>query len=483
MGFTPSRRSETRASGGKKMSNVLDLADQTLFLGERATQTTSLLQCIWVYDRAVDVDGLQKFHHHLGRGRLRRRIERSPLPFGRHRWVSPGDPRQLEIVATPRPRDELDDWCSEQADTRLDAEHGPGWHLAVLPFTDGGAAVSLVVTHCLIDGVGLCEALADAASGRDDAVDWPAAASRRRRRALREDARQTVSDTPDIVRAVGAAARMIAHSRGDAASAGPALKRRPAPPTGPDQPVILPMATVFIDAEEWDARASFYGGTGNALLAGLAAHLARRAGRVAADGSVTVAMPLNERAPGDTRANAVTNVDVTVDPVRATTDLREIRAATKQAMLRNRDVPDERWALLPLVPLIPKRLFRRMISVATGNATAVVSSNLGVIDPAANRPDGADADYFAMKSFYPGVTKETMHRTNGVLALLSGRMHGQVFVSFLAYQPGRANSNDELRQGIASALSEFALTATTAWSTGSEQEGPTRRPSDLSLFR
>jgi hypothetical protein len=124
-----------------------------------------------------------------------------------------------------------------------------------------------------------------------------------------------------------------------------------------------------------------------------------------------------------------------------------------------------------------------MISVAAGNATAVVSSNLGVVDPAANRPDGADADYFAMKSFYPGVTKETMHRTNRVLALLSGRMHGQVFVSFLAYQPGRTNSNDELRQGIASALSDFSLTATTAWSTGSEQEDAARRPSDLSLFR
>ena len=29
----------------------------------------------------------------------------------------------------------------------LDAEHGPEWHLAVLPFTDGGAGVSLVISH------------------------------------------------------------------------------------------------------------------------------------------------------------------------------------------------------------------------------------------------------------------------------------------------------------------------------------------------
>jgi hypothetical protein len=94
------------------MSNVLDLADQTLFLGERATATTNVLQCVWVYDRAVDIDGLRKFHHHLGRGRLSRRIERSPLPFGRHRWVSPSAAPGLETAAVPRRRDEIDGWLT-----------------------------------------------------------------------------------------------------------------------------------------------------------------------------------------------------------------------------------------------------------------------------------------------------------------------------------------------------------------------------------
>ncbi len=153
------------------MSNVLDLVDQAVFLGERATGATNLVQCVWVYNRAIDIDGLRQFHYHLQRGRLSRRIERSPLPFGRHRWVSPSDQSDLEIVATPRPREEFDAWLSEQANTRLDSEHGPGWHLAVLPFTDGGAGVSFVISHCLTDGVGLCEALADAASGRHDPIE------------------------------------------------------------------------------------------------------------------------------------------------------------------------------------------------------------------------------------------------------------------------------------------------------------------------
>jgi hypothetical protein len=57
----------------------------------------------------------------------------------------------------------------------------------------------------------------------------------------------------------------------------------------------------------------------------------------------------------------------------------------------------------------------------------------------------------------------TMHHTGGLLGLLSGTVHGQVFVSVFAYQPGRSNSNYGLRRDLSSALSEFAPTATTGW--------------------
>ena len=200
------------------MSNVLDLVDQSFF---RLEQAAGVGQCVWVYDRPVDIDGLRRFHEHLQRGRLSRRIERSPLPFGRHRWVSPSDQPELEIVATPRPREEFDAWLDEQANIPLDAEHGPGWHLAMLPFTDGGAAVSLVLTHCLTDGIGGCVAIVEAACGYDSAIDWPAAGSRRRWQALRQDARQTVRDIPAIGRAAVAAARFARRNRGRAGSATP----------------------------------------------------------------------------------------------------------------------------------------------------------------------------------------------------------------------------------------------------------------------
>ena len=439
------------------MSNVLDLVDQSFF---RLEQAAGVGQCVWVYDRPVDIAGLRRFHEHLQRGRLSRRIERSPLPFGRHRWVSPSDQPELEIVATPRSREEFDAWLDEQAKFPLDAEHGPGWHLAMLPFTDGGAAVSLVLTHCLTDGIGGCVAIVEAACGYDSAIDWPAAGSRRRWQALRQDARQTVRDIPAIGRAAVAAARFARRNRGRAGSATPP----PAPLAGVDELVALPTATIFLDADEWDARADSLGGTSNTLLAGLAARLAERMGRVAADGSVNLAMPVNERVADDTRANAVAMVDITVDPAPASTDLRQIRAATKQALIRHREVPDERQDLLPLVPLLPRRVTRRMASVATGGVTnVVVSSNLGAAPPAVNQPDGTDASHVALLSRYPGVTKSMMHQLGGLLVVHSARVHNQVFVSVLGYQPGRPNSNDDLRRDLSRALSDFSLTPAPGW--------------------
>jgi hypothetical protein len=336
----------------------------------------------------------------------------------------------------------------------------------MLPFTDGGAGVSLVVSHCLLDGIGGCLAVVEAACGYDSATNWPAAASRPRWRALREDSRQTARDIPGIGRAVVAAARFARRNRGNGGDAMPPKppSTRPAQPAEADERVTLSRATVFLDADEWDARAQSLGGTSNALLAGLAARLAQRVGRVTTDGSVALSIPVNTREADDTRANAITNVDATVDPAPATTDLREIRAAIKQALMRHREVPDERWPLLPLVPLLPKRLARRLVGVATGGATSVVSSNIGAAPAAAGRPDGTDADYVAVNSLYSGLTKATMHRTGGVLALLSGNVQGRVFVSALAYQPGRPNSNDDLRQHVSGVLSEFSLTATTGWS-------------------
>lgn len=443
------------------MSNVLDVLDQTMFDVGQAVGGASQLQCIWVYDRPIDIDGLRRFHVHLQRGRLSRCIERSPLPFGRHRWIAADRLPDLEIVETARPREEFDDWLDEQINTPLDCEHGPGWRLAVLPFTDGGTGVSFVLSRFLTDGVGLSTALTDASLGRDDPISWPAAGSRGRWQAIREDAGQTLRDIPAMGRGVVAAIRLVRRSRGGAGAATAPTGTPPALPPGSDRHVTHAMATVLVDADEWDARARELGGTSNSLLVGLAARLAQRAGRVAADGSVEVIMPVDERAQGDTRANAIGNATVTVDPELATTDLRGIRAAVKQALIRHREGADNEMAVNAIVPLLPLRLLR-----ASREATTVVtvnqvgSSNLRVVDPAVGRPDGTDAESFALRVLHLGVTEARMHRLGGIQSVLSGTVNGRVFISAIAYEPGRPNSNDGLKQELLSALKDFSITDT-----------------------
>ena len=79
---------------------------------------------------------------------------------------------------------------------------GPGWHLGVLPLTDGSTAVSLVVSHYLLDGVGGMVALVEALLGNTRDLGYPPPRSRTRLRAVVEDARQTARDAPEVARAL-----------------------------------------------------------------------------------------------------------------------------------------------------------------------------------------------------------------------------------------------------------------------------------------
>lgn len=424
--------------------NVIDLVDQAAFLGEQATGATSIIQTVWTYDRAVDIAGLRRFHRHLSRGRLSRRIKRSPLPFGRHRWISPGRASLLEI-ARPLPRSEFDTWLREQAETPLDVQRGPGWHLAVLPFTDGGTGISLVTSHTLTDGGGLTLALTAAVAGRDDEIQW----ERSRSTAL-ADLRQFLRDLPGIGRAAVAAVRLTRRTARTTAGVLP----------GGDGPVTIPMTSASIDLPQWDARARELGGTSNSLLIGVATRLAQRLGRVGSDGTVDLTMPVDDRKPGDTRANAITNVDFTIRPPDPT-DLSGVRAAVKQALIRHRDVPNERWTLLPLAPLLPKWLVRRMVGASVGSPTSVVSSNLGDLDPAVTRPDGTRAASFTIRTLGPGLTASTLNRFGGMLVVASGRVAGRIFISVLSYQPGAVNTDEALCEHLSGALHDFALAPTT----------------------
>ncbi len=366
----PAAQVSTRSD--EPVDNRLAYVDQAAFLALRAVHG-ALIQVTWIYDRAVNVDGLRRFHRNLGCGLLGRRIERSPLPFARDRWVLSPASEDIDIAATPRRRAEVSAWADERARLPIDPEWGPGWHLGVLPLEDGGTAVSLVVSHTIVDAIGFGQAIADAAEGRTRDLGYPPAGSRTLRRALREDLRQTVKELPDIAQALVAAARRVWPDRKEFTSS---IKAAPPSPrtASDDQAVEVPALTAYIDLAEWDARAKSLGASSNSLVAGVACRLAVRVGRVHDDGTVTLRFPVTLRTEDDTRGNALTSVDVTVDPTHAATDLGEMHVKITQAILAAMENPDDEFlATLPLAAMIPRRVNRRLAGMAAGGASLPVT--------------------------------------------------------------------------------------------------------------
>jgi acyl transferase domain-containing protein/acyl-CoA synthetase (AMP-forming)/AMP-acid ligase II len=444
-------------SGDELVDNRLALADQASYLAERAVHS-ALIQFTWIYDRGVDVDGLRRFHRNLGLGLLGRRIERSPLPFARHRWVVSPASQDIDFAATPRRRDQISEWADGRAHLPIDAEQGPGWHLGVLPLEDGGAAVTLVVSHNIADGRAVGRVIADAVEGRTPDLGYPPAGSRSRGRAFREDLALTVKELPDVAHAVVAVIRRARQDGDDLASSnkGTPPARRTA---GSDHVVEVPVVTAFVDLEKWDARAKDLGGNSNSLAAGFSCRLAAILRHVNADGTVTLRLPVTLRTEDDNKGNALTAVDVRADPTHSATELGELHAQITRATLEAMENSDEFLAPLPLVPITPKWVIRRLAGALAGGAGLVTCSNVGDLPPAVNRPDGSDADYAYMTPVEPGIKKSTLEVLGGRLLVGSMRLHDKIVITVSAYLLGESNTKAELQEAISQAFAEFDLIA------------------------
>jgi len=123
----------------------------------------------------------------------------------------------------------------------------------------------------------------------------------------------------------------------------------------------VPALTAYIDLAEWDSRAKSLGASSNSLAAGVACRLAVRVGRVRADGTVTLRFPISLRTKDDTRSNALTVVDVTVDPTHAATKLGEMHVKITQAILAEMENADDEFlSTFPLAVMIPRWMNRRI---------------------------------------------------------------------------------------------------------------------------
>ena len=451
-----------RASNGDaQRGDRLALVDQAFYAGHLAADQKEVMQVVWLYEHPIDFEGLRRFYRDLGHGLLARRIERSPLPFARYRWVLDRGPADIDFAECARPRAELSDWADERSQLSTDPESGPGWHLGVLPLTDGSTAVSLVASHYLLDGLGLIVALAEAMMGKTRDLGYRLPHSRTRLRAVIQDACQTVRDTPGVARALAAAPRQLRLGRPDNARSpepqGAALRAD----DGHD-PIVAPGVTIAIDLDHWDARAKALGGTSNTLAAGLAAKFGERLGhKHSDDGAVTVQLIMSDRTEGDTRAIAISLARVHFDPTLVTTDLRDARAAIKQALKTLRGKPHESSHLQSLTPFTPKWAWKKAVDRASADPDhPVVFSNLGDVGSVVSLLDGTHCDYAFARGTRQQVTRQWLDRLGGQTQLLSFRLpvRGKIVIHVLAYQPGAENTKAALRELAARTLAEFDLT-------------------------
>lgn len=438
----------------------LALLDQAAFLRLRATGQGSVCQCTWVYDRDVDVDELCSFNRNLGAGLLGRRIERSSLPFGRHRWVVDGRSPDID-VAEGRPRTEIGTWIAQRAQLAVDPEWGPSFHLGVLPLYDGGTAVTLVASHCVVDGLGLATAIADAVKGESRDFGYRRAHSRRWSRTVAEDLADTLLTLPAAVRALFATLLILLRLSRDT----PARAAVPPLAVGDDAEAELPCVTLQTDAAAWDARARELRGSSNTLFVAFAARLAHRMGRVHADGrTVTTVLPVSERSADDHRANALTSITVDVDSEMVMDDMRSVRADVKSRLASLGHQPNEMLAGLPLIPFTPRWLVRHTegIAMATGQLP-VGCSNLGNLDTVVGRIDGRDATEVSMRLAEQGITRHRIERAHGQLFCGTGTLNGSRFLTVVVYQCGAENTAASTRELARGALADLHLSATTVY--------------------
>lgn len=442
-------------------ANLLDYADQGLFLALRATGQESVAQVVWVYQHPVDMDRLARFHENLGHGLFGRRIERSLLPFGRHRWVSAIGPSvPLTVDESPRPRGELSDWADERARLSTDPEYGPGWHLGVARFDDGSTGVTLVVSHCLVDGMGMVQTVVNAILDQPREMGLPSPQSRPRFRGLLSDLGACLRGVPAAAKALVLTARLAVRNRSgrprDRHSSQVAI-------SGAAEEVVAPGVVAFVDAAAWDARAEALHGNNHSLVAGFAAKLGEHIGRVnPEDGRVKLMIPVNEREAEDTRANAVVIGYANLDPGPVTDDLADARVVIRETLREVREAANESFQALPLIPFVPKRAVVAGADVMFGfaNELPISVSNLGDVDPTLLRADGTEAELFYMRGVDGRVSREVLERRRGFLTVICMRVEGRVILPVIAYRPGTENSKEHLREIVGRVLAEFRLTAT-----------------------
>lgn len=438
--------------------------DQVAFELFRSTGRSQLMQCLWLYDREIDMASLAQTYDRLASLAFNRLIEPSPLPLARPRWVRPpGTPEAIEVGARVLPRSHLLDWANRHARQTIDPVAGPAWRIAVQRFEDGTSAVSIVGSHLLVDGMGALRAIAAAARAVDIPNHYLPKGGRSRLAGAMSDIGQILADAPRTLAALTRMARTGWRKR--PARVGAGGNEIGAVEYTPDAPVELAAVAVRIAAPDWDACARRLGGHPNTLLPGVVATLAMKLGRRrSSDGAVSLVVPVDRRRGlDDDRALAIAFRSLNVAPDTLAEDLRPL-SAPLMALLRGMK-DNETDALAPLLPAIawmPRTIATTLVDrlFTYEDDRPVSCSNLGTLPDGLACIDGTPCQQILARAVDVNVTYRDLARSHGHLVVVASRFRQTVTLCIEACQIDPSpTTTAQLRDAAAQTLADLALDA------------------------
>jgi hypothetical protein len=430
-----------------------------MYLAHVSLGQHAVIQVLWRYLRPVDIDALTRFRDNLAHGHLARLIRPALLPFGRHHWTSAPPPSAaLTSSEAPLAPESMQTWADAQVEIPLDPVRGPAWTLTSQTFTDGSTVVSLVLSHCIADGLTTAIAVSEAVRGERRLPIHPAVRSAHGAvTVLAAELQRMVRDAPATLRALRQLAHAACTSRGTPKT--PAASR--VVPTADDRTVVFPSAFISVPMSVWDARARSRGASRLTFLTAMTAAFAEALGRVR-DDDVTLLIPVNQREGlSHTGGNDVSlaTLKVRIDEPRGR--LHALQRRLRATLLQTRREPNRLAALLPLVPFVPKRAFSAASLLALGALAdlPVTCSNVGDLPKDMLQIDGNAADRICFRGIDRPVARRAIEARQGVATLFAGVISGNVFLSFVAYQPGVVTEPRHLRALVERLLADYELAA------------------------
>jgi diacylglycerol O-acyltransferase / wax synthase len=456
---SPSVANKPRGRHGKARDagadDVLCYMDQGSFLGLRALGRGPALHLTWLYPHAIDEAAVRQFSERLTQGLLGRLLQRSPLPWGRHRWVANPVPGPVTWFRDPLPNERLPELGRVLLDLPVDPERGPGWRLAVQALEGGGCALTMLVSHTIADMQAATQAIADAVAGRCLDLGLPAPSWRGSPMMLARDGVESLRALPDVGRALLV---LLRRSRKGRAALSRSNFRARNSRDYLEQAVHVPLVHVVMNAGACRQRASELGVASKTLIMAFAARLAFRMGRVNASGRVKLVLPVSDRYPGDRRGNALRSVTVMADSDTCRYDPRDLQRDLKAALVSLIRHGDDLSPLFPLIPYVPLRLARHLEQAALG-ADLPVGCSLGdELAPGTSRPCG-EASVLQL-SLLEHYTVSDLERLGGVLFIPCYRVGERLFLTVSGYVPDRATTRAQLMPFVRDALSDMDLCGT-----------------------